>query len=176
MGPTQTRPRTNSLVIMGIIAPIAIAFVLAGGLAVRSMAANPVRHGMDAPATILSRSGEHAVVRFTTATGAVTTTTVAVCHHQSYTIGSTLVVRYDPKEPAHAAERDMLPGPNLALPALAMVMGIAAAAGVLLRLLPRLVRSSPPALLGARDGEEASPPWEMATAEDAAERLVSIDA
>src|SRR5204863_6188716 len=59
--------------------------------------------------------------------GAVTTTTVAICHHQTYAVGNILPVRYDAKAPTHAAERDMPPVPNLALPALVLSLGIAAA-------------------------------------------------
>ena len=152
-------PRRRSLWIVAIAAPLAIAFVLAGGLAARSMASDPVRHGRDAQATILSRNGERALVRFPAANGALTTTWVAICHHQSYAVGNMLLVRYDARVPAHAAERDMLPGPHLALPALVMLFGVV---GTLMlsfscgrRAFPRSATSIAPAW----DGLPGGSPW-----------------
>src|SRR5438270_4638336 len=111
--------------------------VLGAGMAVSSLRA-PFRNGVDVPATIFARNGEHAGVRFVTRTGAVTTTTVHICHHQAYALGGMIVVRYDPDQPIHAVERDMAPStPDLGVPIGMIVAGILLAAGTRSRLHPQ---------------------------------------
>ena len=66
----------------------------------------------------------------TSRSGSVATTTIRICHHQAYNVGGIVPIRYDRKAPSDAAERDMLPNPNLGLPAAVLLLGTLAAAVV----------------------------------------------
>jgi uncharacterized protein DUF3592 len=165
---TPSRPRLWAAA--GVAAPMILAVVLAIGLARRAEASDPVRNGVDTQATIVAHSGERATVRFATAAGATTLTSVAVCHHQSYDVGNPLLVRYNPKNPMQAAERDMLPMPNFKLPAVVLLLGFVGTVALAARLRQSLIPPTTPHPPAVPEGPWSGPEW--AAPQDSAEELV----
>ena len=148
-------------------AVVAASVVLTGLAALGISAGNATadglaRYGVNADATIVGRNGsEQATVQFLTAAGTVTTTPIAICHHQDYSIGRTVPIRYDERVPSRAWERDMAPQPVPVLPlALIPVAASLAMAIARRRLRPGVTAPVPT----APAPEELPEPAEEATA------------
>jgi hypothetical protein len=94
----------------------------------------------DASAEIVGRmrlgTDRYATVQFVTAAGVATTAQIPVVHQHNYTVGRSVMVRYEKAAPQTAWERDMAPSAVDPLGALAMV----AAFGVFIALIPVLRR------------------------------------
>jgi hypothetical protein len=85
------------------------------------------------------------------------TAMIAICHHQAYPVGGTLIVRYPPAHPTRAWERDMPPVPNLLGPAAIALLGVLTAVALAGRSLARRRTITTGAYAAAAPNQWAAP-------------------
>lgn len=135
-------------------AMLALSLVVAGVALIGSLRQSTFdgigRHAVETQATIVGTSTtngtRYATVQFLTANGALTTTRVAICHHQAYDVGLAVPIRYDSRAPARAWEKEMVPRAVPFVPVLLWLAGFMAAAvgGVVLLVRRRRQRDTEP--------------------------------